>query len=263
MAEMCLSTLAQSKENNIVIYNQGPLSNEEVMAFASKFRIVTTVIGSGTNIGIPRGRQSCFEHIWDNINQVKYISEIHLDMKFPSDWYQPLIEFLDSSDEPMISPGIVTRFGEMQPDGSNHQHVPLADVDGFVNSLSKLTSDRIEIGFVHPVIHKSDILREIGGYDHHFLHGKQGFEDDSLLLGYLYYMGTRTHWQPKCYLKSRVYHASMAQRTTLENFKSEIQLNLQGLMKQYGAYGFKHLARVHSNSTLFLDLYNQCTQNDV
>lgn len=255
MAEMCFYTLGQSQETTIVIYNQGCLSNDEVMVLASTYGLGATVIGATANMGIPKARQSCFEYIWTHFNDATYISELHVDMKFPRNWYQPLVEYLEATDEPMVSPGIVTQFGEIQPEGIHNPSVLITDVNEFINSLSQLTSDETRIGFVHPVIHKSDVLKEIGGYDNQFLTGKQGFEDDSLLLGYLYYMGTRTNWRPKCYLKSRVYHAAMGQRMTLENFNTEIQRNLDGLMKQYGAYGFKHLSQLHCNNKFFSDIY--------
>lgn len=67
------------------------------------------------------------------------------------------------------------------------------------------------------------------------------------MLGFRYYMGTRTDWKPKCCLASYVYHATMAQRMTLVNTPETFMVNLNGLFKQYGAYGFLQLAEIHGS----------------
>ncbi|MFP7224936.1 hypothetical protein SFC65_22485 [Priestia filamentosa] len=124
-------------------------------------------------------------------------------MIFPKVWYAPLIKYLNDSDEPIISPGIMTSYGELQPIG-RWVSFPLTIPD-LLSFLEELPEERIVEGFVHPVIHKAHVLKEIGGYDTRFFKGKQGYEDDSILLGHLYYMGIRTKWRQKRYLKSWVY----------------------------------------------------------
>lgn len=261
LAENCLSSLQQSGNTVIVIYNQGCLKEDNLRDFLSFFKIYPIILGDGHNVGIARARQICFEYIWQNYPEVPFIAEIHLDMIFPPNWHRPLLDFLNSSDEPMICPGIVTSGGELHPinKGVSMVKVPQEYTD-LVFMLKQLVRDEFHEGFVHPVIHKSRILKEIGGYDYRFLKGKQGYEDDSLLLGYLYHMGTRTNWKPKACLKSWVYHAAMAQRIALPGKEQEFALNLRGLFYQYGGYGFKQLARIHNNDSYFAALFESILQ---
>jgi len=249
LAKRCFESLAQSKENRIVVYNQGCLPNEVITNMLKSYGVSPIILGNGSNVGIPKARQTCFQYIWDQYPEIEFISEVHLDMIFPKNWYTPLIDFLSKSDEPMVSPGILTISGEMQPLG-NFVEIP-EDTSELISLLAKWVRDEVHERFVHPVIHKSQILKEVGGYDTQFLKGKQGYEDDSLLLGYLYYMGTRTNWRPKCYLKSFVYHAGMAQRMSLPDKSIDFDLNEKGLIKQYGAYGLKQLSHIHENSSSF------------
>ncbi|WP_211745662.1 hypothetical protein [Paenibacillus sp. Marseille-Q4541] len=249
MVIRCFESLRLSEDCFVVLYNQGGLNNEQVASMLRSCGVPGVVLGAGENVGIARARQTCFEYIWEHHNEAEYISEIHVDMVFPPNWYDPLLDYLASSDEPMVSPGIVTRNGELQP--IRHvTSVPDNNAD-LINLLKQLNRDEMVEGFVHPVIHKSSILREIGGYDTRFLQGKQGYEDDSLLLGYCYYMGTRTNWRPKCCLKSWVYHATLAQRMTLPDKHVDFALNEQGLILQYGAYGLKRLSNIHQNPSAF------------
>lgn len=257
MLKTCLSTLGKSEENNVVIYNQGILSNHDIQLLAAQTGVKVDIIGDGLNVGIPESRQAMFEHIWDRYPSIPYISEIHVDMAFPKDWYVELIDFLERTDEPMVCPGIVTQNGSMEPDGVHGIDLRELSTELLLQLLRSLQQDKVALGFVHPVIHKAEVLKAVGGYDTGFLTGKQGFEDDSLLLGYLYYMGIRTAWRPKCVLKSRVYHAYMAQRKHLENIHGELQRNLSGLFNQYGAYGFKHLNDIHPDKDFFETLYQQ------
>lgn len=255
MTISCLQSLTTSEDNRVVIYNQGCLTNGELNTILAARGILSTILGHGTNVGIAQARQSCFEYIWDQYKEVQYISEIHVDMLFPSNWYEPLIEYLIKTDEPIVSPGILTSNGEMQPLGQ-HIQIP-SESSELISLLESLASDKIIEGFVHPVIHQSQILKEIGGYDTQFLRGQQGYEDDSLLLGYSYYMGTRLNWRPKCCLNSWVYHATMAQRMSLPDKEIEFTLNEAGLFHQYGAYGLKRLAKIHQNSSLFEQLFEK------
>ncbi|MDR6881951.1 methyltransferase domain-containing protein [Bacillus sp. 3255] len=243
MALACLESLRGSKNQLVVIYNQGCMKNSEWKAILSSLDIPAVILGEGENIGIAHARQICFEYIWKHYPNVDYLSEIHVDMVFPKNWFMPLLDYLDHSDEPMISPGIVTKVGDMQPIGG-HIEVP-AHLSDLCLLLEGLARDEIYEGFVHPVIHKVKVLHEVGGYDIKFLKGKQGYEDDSLLLSYHYYMGTRMNWKPKCNLQSWVYHATMAQRMSLADKHLDFSLNEEGLFNQYGAYGIKKLAKLH------------------
>ncbi|EJY56121.1 Rhodanese domain-containing protein [Alicyclobacillus hesperidum URH17-3-68] len=257
MLNTCLSTLGKSPENTVVIYNQGILSEHDIRQLATQNGVTVDVIGDGLNVGIPQSRQAMFEYVWNKYPYVPYISEIHVDMAFPYNWYADLIEFLERTDEPMVCPGILTQNGSLEPDGVRGIDLNGLSTNLLLMLLRNFEKDEVVAGFVHPVIHKSEVLKAVGGYDTGFLIGKQGFEDDSLLLSYLYYMGIRTGWRPKCLLKSRVYHAYMAQRLTLENIQGELQRNVSGLFQQYGAYGFKHLNQLHSDKEFFQSMYEQ------
>ncbi|MDQ0268280.1 hypothetical protein [Cytobacillus purgationiresistens] len=249
MAKRCFETLQPTKGNPVVLYNQGGLNNDEIRELFPPSESSVVILGNGENVGIAQARQNCFDYIWEHYEDVEYISEIHVDMLFPPNWYGPLVEFLTNSDEPMISPGILTMNGELQP---LNLYTAIPDnTDDLIALLGKMNRDEVHERFVHPVIHKASILRVIGGYDTRFLQGKQGYEDDSLLLGYAYYMGTRTNWRPKCYLKSWVYHATMAQRGTFTDRHLDFSINEQGLIRQYGAYGLKRLSNIHQNSSVF------------
>jgi len=252
LAADCLSSLQESDGVTVVLYNQGCLTKDRLLNFLSSYGIKPIIIGEGKNVGIAKARQTCFEYIWKHYDEVPFICEIHLDMIFPKNWYKPLINYLRNTDEPMLSPGILTLSGELQPmdiEGSKVE-IPQKNAD-LISLLTQFARDEICEGFVHPIIHKSHILKDVGGYDYRFLKGKQGFEDDSLLLGYLYYMGTRTKWKPKSYLKSWVYHATMVQRMTLHDKDQDFQLNLNGLFYQYGGYGFRHLSKIYNNDANF------------
>lgn len=260
MVSACFESLALSDDSLVVIYNQGGLSNDQLALMCDTFKLPAVILGHGENVGIARARQSCFEYIWTHYSDSEYISEVHVDMVFPSNWYAPLIAYLDTTDEPMISPGIITINGELQPRG---QFTTIPPTYGeLITHLESLSLDEVHPGFVHPVVHRADALRSVGGYDTQFLRGKQGYEDDSLLLGYVYYMGTKNQWRPKCYLKSWVYHATMAQRMSLPDKHLDFALNEKGLFQQYGAYGLKQLSEIHSNSAGFEQMIHRYIQEE-
>lgn len=250
MADECFESLRNSDPQCvIVLFNQGFMSNAELKKYLRKYEIEFHILGEGHNVGIPYARESCMTYIWKNFQECKFISEIHVDMLFPQGWYKPLISYLESNDEPMITPGIITQFGEIHPCKRGFKSFEMPNnVSEILKICESLQEDRVVTeGFVHPVIHKSEALKEIGGYHSRLLRGKQGYEDDSVLLGYRYYMGTRNNWKPKAYLASYVYHATMAQRMSLANINSEFRTNLNGLFKQYGSYGFLQLAKIHDS----------------
>jgi adhesin HecA-like repeat protein len=72
----------------------------------------------------------------------------------------------------------------------------------------------------------------------------QCFEDDSLLLSYFYYYGTRTKWYPKINYNSVAYHAIAGQRLSLHD---SMLVNYNGLVKQYGAMGLKCLSELRNS----------------
>lgn len=259
MTLQCLQSLQLSQDHLVILYNQGFLTNEELALWLATHGITETVIlGDGVNAGIAKGRQACFEYIWEHYPEVQYISEIHVDMMFPPDWSVPLTDYLSEHEEPIVSPGILTAFGELQPLGRSME-LPVT-MEGIISALSAIPKENTVIeGFVHPVIHRSKVLQEIGGYDARFLRGKQGYEDDSLLLGYCYYMGNRCNWKPKCCLRSWVYHATMAQRMSLPDKLVDFAVNEQGLFEQYGAYGFKRLSQIYNHSDSFNHLFAKYT----
>ncbi|WP_020616853.1 hypothetical protein [Paenibacillus daejeonensis] len=252
MVIACLHSLSASAGRHVVIYNQGCLTHTDLARIAKDCGVEAHILGSERNVGIARARQACFEYVWQTYPDVAYISEIHVDMLFPAAWYEPLIRFLDTSQEPMICPGIVTSAGELQPLGLRVP--PATDAEQWLNLLASLPLGGLAYGFVHPVIHRSEALQAIGGYDTGLLRGRQGYEDDSLLLGYAYYMGTRNEWKPRCCLQSWVYHATMAQRMSLQGKLQDFALNELGLFHLYGINGLRALARLHNKPNLFDEL---------
>jgi hypothetical protein len=257
MLHCCLYSLQLSSEKNLILYNQGHFSNAALQHLLKQYALDFTILGTGVNMGIPRGRQACFEYIWTHYPQANYISEIHVDMIFPQNWHCAIIDFLNHSDEPMLSPCIINQSGELLPKDlglSTPVITPPQNLLDYITLLPPLAADGLWEGFVHPVIHKASVLKEIGGYDCRYLNGKQCFEDDSLLLGYLYYMGLRCNWKPKALAQSIVYHAALFQR--MSTFaEADAALNLQGLLSQYGCYGIKHLATLHQKGSFFRSLY--------
>ncbi|WP_128657580.1 hypothetical protein [Paenibacillus sp. 598K] len=252
MTENCLRSLALSPERSVIIYNQGCLANEDLQQLTSQWGVDAHILGDGHNIGIAQARQACFEYIWRELPQTAWTSEIHVDMIFPAHWYAPLLRYLETSQEPMISPGIVTAGGVMQP--LEEQITVPADMEGWLELLPTLSREGVVYGFVHPVIHHNEALRAIGGYDIRLLKGKQGFEDDSLLVGYSYYIGTRQRWRPQICLQSWVYHATLAQRMSMPDKLDDFARNEVGLVAQYGIQGLRELARVHDRPATFLGL---------
>ncbi len=243
LAKKCLTSLEKGTYKTVVVYNQGFWSNEALESFLKSFKLDCIVIGEGTNIGTVVGRQSCFEAIWEQLPNTKYISEIHLDMILTYNWEDALVDYLENSDEPMISCGIVDQNGALsflqkltQPLSENTE-----EVDEY---LSRLKENSVVHGFTNPCIHKSEILKVTGGYNPRFLTGKQAFEDDSMLLGYYYYYGTRASWKPKVNYNSVVYHAVAGQRLGMGD---SVMVNYSGLIKQYGVMGIKHLSELHKS----------------
>ena len=255
LAKTGLKSLEKGSYKTLVVYNQGPLSNDELEAFLHQFNLDCMVIGEAVNVGIAAGRQRCFQYIWDNYPDAEFISEIHLDMIFTHHWEDAMVDFLSRNDEPVVSAGIIDKGGVLPFLDQAEREMP-NDFEGYDSFLIGLRCDRIVHGFTHPCIHKSEIIREIGGYDINFLRGKQCFEDDSLLLGYYYYYGTKANWHPKVNYNSVVYHAVALQRLDLHD---SIMPNYNGLVKQYGAIGIKNLSHLHKSAwhrRFFRDKYN-------
>lgn len=244
LAETNLKSLEKSSSKTLVVYNQGPLSKEELTAFLSQFNLDSIVIGDSVNVGISEGRQRCFQYIWDNYPDTEYISEIHMDMIFTYHWEDAMVEYLkDNMNEPAVSAGIIDKNGMLAFLDEAVHNLPndCSEYDSFLSGLQK---DMIVHGFTHPCIHKSNILKEIGGYNTHFLRGRQCYEDDSLLLGYYYYYGTKADWHPKVNYNTVVYHAVAFQRLDV---KDNISVNFNGLVSQYGAMGLKSLSHLHKS----------------
>ncbi|MGB8452825.1 MAG: hypothetical protein WCD89_10910 [Anaerocolumna sp.] len=256
LAKENLKSLEKSSYKTLVVYNQGPLSNEELKDFLRQFNLDCIIIGEAVNAGIAAGRQRCFQYIWDNYPDTEFISEIHMDMLFTHHWEDAMVDFLNSNDEPVVSAGIIDKNGVLPFLDDTAREIP-SDYEEYDSFLSGLRCDKIVHGFTHPCIHKAEIIRKIGGYDTRFLKGKQCFEDDSLLLGYYYYYGTKADWHPKVNYNSVVYHAVALQRLGLHD---SIVPNLSGLIKQYGAMGFKSLSHLHKSAwhkRFFEDKYKE------
>jgi hypothetical protein len=241
LATACLKSLEKGTYKTVVIYNQGCLTNDELRGFLSQFQLNCIVIGDAVNVGTVVGRQSCFEYIWKYYPKNEFISEIHLDMIFTHHWEDSLVNFLEHNDEPMICSGIIDQNGFMNFLGITVDNMP-KDNNLFDKFLFNLREKKIVHGFTNPCIHVSKILKAAGGYDANFLIGKQCFEDDSMLLGYYYYYGTKINWHPKVNYNTVVYHAVAGQRLGVND---NVMVNFNGLVKQYGAMGLKHLSELH------------------
>ena len=156
MAINCFKSLSLGTTNSILIlYNQGNMSNDKLETFLKTFKLNYVILGEGNNVGIPAARQCCFEYIWENFSDIKYISEIHVDMIFTSDWTDIIINYLENNDEPMLSPGIITNFGELHPENRGNKCIEIPQsYEEILTLLSNNISNEICEGFVHPVIHK-------------------------------------------------------------------------------------------------------------
>lgn len=255
MAISCLKSLESSSYTTVVICNQGSLSNEQVEKFVSPYHLDCHVIGDGKNVGTAVGRQKCFAYIWENLPNTTYISELHLDMSFTPHWEDPLVQYLEDNDEPLISCGIMDKRGFL-PFLDEKITRPQTAMS-IIEFLQSLRRDRIVPGFTNPCIHVSEILKVAGGYNADFLKGNSCFEDDSMLLGYYYYYGTKRNWHPKVNYNSVVYHAIAGQRTGVE---SKMMVNYHGLIKQYGFMGLKALSTLHTSpwhKKFFLKSYEE------
>lgn len=242
MATNCLKSLEKSTCKTVVVYNQGSWSNDRLKDFLSLFDLDWQIIGEGVNAGTSVGRQKCFEYIWENMPDTRYITELHLDMIFSPAWEDALIQYLDANDEPMIACGIVDKSGKM-PFLDRDAVLP-TELEAITDYLVKLRTDRVVRGFTNPCVHVSKILQATGGYNLSFLKGRQCFEDDSMLLGYYYYYGTRRDWFPKVNYNSVVYHALAGQRMAAGG---SVEVNFNGLVRQYGLMGLKALSRLHTS----------------
>jgi len=243
MMEMCLHSLEKSAYPSLILYNQGCLSNEEAKQYLSRFTLDVHLLGEAVNAGTTIGRQKCFEYIWSDMPDVQFISEIHPDMIFPPNWEEPLIAYLETHDEPMVSCGIIDKQGKLP---FIEKSFPLpGTLPEYSEFLYGLRENTIVHGFSVPCIHVSSIVKETGGYNPAFLRGKQCFEDDSMLLGYYYYYGTRRQWRPMVNFNSVVYHAVAGQRMDLSG---NVSINFNGLIRQYGAMGLKHLSELHRSA---------------
>lgn len=256
MSDDFFKSLEGCTYKTLIIYNQGCLSNEELSYYLSRFNISYKIIGNGENDGITFSRYSMINYIKENYNDTKYVAEVHLDMIFTPNWHKPLIDFLVKTNEPIISPRIVYCENNLyRVTGKEEALLFPESLEEKINLMEALVEEKVDYGFVHPVIHNFQALKKIDAYDIRFLTGKQGYEDDSVLLGYNYYMGTKENWRPKIYYKSCVYHRTIGQRAKINNFVQDISKNLEGLKLQYGAYGQRELSRIYKDNYNFKNNY--------
>ncbi|GMX60251.1 hypothetical protein Elgi_70180 [Paenibacillus elgii] len=252
MFRQCLSSLERAERRAVlVLHNQGMLTNDRLLETLSSFELDTHMIGGRENVGIPAARQACFEYVWEHFPDCAYITEIHPDMLFPADWTAPLQAFLQTRpEEPCVCPGILTAAGEWHPEGKG---VRSAAVPGSIPELLALLvevqREEVAEGFVHPVMHRSEALRTVGGYRLEDLRGKQGYEDDYLLLAYYHELRLPKGWRPKADLRSRVFHYTMAQRMDYSDLNEQAGLNLQGLLRRFGTQGLYDLKNIHALSS--------------
>lgn len=263
MANDFFKSLEKCDYNLILIYNQGCFSNEELVYYLSNFNVNYEIIGIGKNDGITFSRYSMINYVKDKYPNTKYIAEVHVDMLFTPDWEKPLIEFLKKTGEPMVCPRIMSyQNNSYKVMGKDENYILPDDINTKVKFMKALCEDKIDYGLVHPVIHNFSILKKINAYDINFLTGKQGYEDDSIILGYNYYLGTKESWWPKIYYKSCVYHRTIGQRNKINNFNEDVEKNLIGLKLQYGAYGQKELSRIYLKNMEFEENYKSMIVNE-
>lgn len=245
LARYCFDSLDLSDDVEVVIFNQGYMNNEEIKEFMKPYKMKYHILGIGENVGIAMSRYKTLEYIFNLPYEVDYIGEIHIDMIFTPNWHKPLVEYLENSDEPMLC---VRTAG--------YDELPEKFEDK-IKYLQSQTFDDVSEGFVHPAIHKAKILKEINPYDVGYFTGKQGYEDDAILLGYSYYVGRQRKWRPKAMSNSCVAHKGAAQRFKMGNRHVEFDKNLNGLNTMYGGMGFKELSRIHNNSEYLYNIYKQ------
>ncbi|MGL4949012.1 MAG: glycosyltransferase, partial [Anaeroplasmataceae bacterium] len=106
-AKTCFDSLELCEDVEIVIYNQGIFTNSVLKGFLEYNNFKYHIIGDGENVGISIARNACLQYVWEKIPNATYIVDIHVDMIFTPHWTDPLIEFLENSSEPCISPRIV------------------------------------------------------------------------------------------------------------------------------------------------------------
>lgn len=245
LARDCFDSLDLSDDVEVVISNQGYMTNDEIHEFMKNYKMKYHIIGVGENVGIPLSRYKSLEYIFNLPYEIDYIGEIHIDMILPPNWHKPLTDYLDNSDEPMLC--VRTLGFDVLPE----------KLEDKIKYLQNETFDDVSEGFVHPVIHKAKILKEINPYDVGYFVGKQGYEDDAILLGYSYYLGTGKKWRPKAMSNSCVAHLGAAQRFLLAGKQAEFDKNLNGLNAMYGGMGFKELYRLHNKNEIFYGIYQQ------
>jgi hypothetical protein len=256
MARACLRSLAAAEPGALlVLCNQGYLDTAAWQAELAPLALDVVIVGDGTNLGIAAGRDRCFRWLWAHAPNCDFVSEIHLDMLFPPQWTAPLVAWLEAHPaEPMVCAGILTATGELHPEGRPVAALPQPfwhDVAAVQALLAASRRDEVMAGFVHPVVHRASELRAVGGYDTRFLRGHQGYEDDSLLLGYRLRVGLRHDWRPRCWLGSRVFHATLAQRMSLPGAGAAFTTNLHGLLAQYGVAGLEQLSLLYPGNEEF------------
>ncbi|SHJ46316.1 hypothetical protein SAMN02745163_02037 [Clostridium cavendishii DSM 21758] len=247
MTKECFESLTFSENTEVFIYNQGNLTNGEISELLNPYDLKFYIIGSGKNVGIPKARYRLIKHILNTRPEIEYIAEIHLDMLFMANWHVPLIEYLSNTDEPMICPRIISN--ENSAFLIQDKNTPInfyGDLKTRLSKLSSFTENKVIFGFTNPVIHKVEALKNINYYDAGFLTGMQNFEDTSLLIGYRYYMGSKSNWRPKCNLNSCVFHKIAAQRFRILS-SDDYNKNLSGLIRQYGAYGILEWYKMDGN----------------
>jgi hypothetical protein len=243
LAKRCLATLEKCTHKDVLVYNQGFWSNSELEAFLKNYKQLNFyVIGKGENVGILQGRQECFEHVWSDFRP-DFISELHMDMAFVHNWEDHLLNALRGyENEPVVCCGIVEKNGHVmfREDKVGPPPEDYEELDKFLDGLRRRA---IVNGFTHPCIHRSSMLKSIGGINRRFLTGTMALEDDSILLGYHYYLGTRHNWKPSVNFNAMALHDVAAQR--LDHGDTSME-NLQGIIRMYGAMGMKKLSTIHA-----------------
>ncbi len=251
LSELTLKSLADSSPGAfVVIYNLGVLSNRELERKLSRYDLRFKILGKGRKNKLSQAKMACFNYIWVNYPQAEYISEIDLGMIFSNQWVDKLINFLEENkEEPLVSPKVLTSAGELYPQGDKQDlidNVPQNNLIRMKELLVTLEDEGVREGVSLPIMHRSDMLQDIGGYDTRFFKAKEGYEEESILLAYRYYLGLRNNWKPKSYNGVVVYNDNFQKSLNLVD-DEEINQNLQGLICQYGIRGLLELKQIYSD----------------
>ena len=233
----CLESIKSCKDYLLVIYNEGRLDKSEIKGLLSNYSINYDIIRDEKNKNISIIRQKCFDHIYLNYPEIKYLGELNMRMIAYTDWYKPLIEFLNNnSNEPMISPAIVDKYGNYSMNKENKINLS-NNIDETMKILKNLQVENVIDGMSYPIIHNSVILDEILRYYRSSCKNiNNGYNIFNILIGYYNYLGIIKKWRPKIYGMSTIFND-----IDILKDKENIEFNNKDIINLYGNYGIEVL----------------------